>query len=479
SGVPVPIKIGITDVGDWFIEGDFSSIDFPSLNDLLSFVGNTDGVNLPDSLNNLTKIALYEVSLAFNPTTSTVTAVGVTIGSSPTVPGWEILPGVFTIHSSTIGVNVVNPTDSAKRGVGGSIGATLTVGGVGIDIYAAHPATGGWEFLGATKKDQPVNLGALIDDLMSKFHVTIPASLKSLTLKNFSIGFNTTTGISTCGFTLDFTVFDTPIEITANLKLTTQNGKYTPDLKGTLTIGSSIFTLTFFDTTFTAQWTQEKGAEPLQFDDLAAAFGFKDVPDIPSSLDLALTEASFTYDFGKPELLLTAISENYGKAVFLAETQTGTMLFAFGLNIHLGVTLADIPLVGDKLPDAENLGIPDAGIWILSNNVKKAQAEQLNASIKAISSDLPNLPDTDTTATVLLSADLQLGAGNVTPLQLSLGGSQTQQPAPQSTSGQGSTQPAQGGSTTLPQTTAPAAPASSDNTKWMNIEKQFGVFQFK
>ena len=142
----------------------------------------------------------------------------------------------------------------------------------------------------------------------------------------------------------------------------------------------------------------------------------------------------------------------------LAVTTTDTVNGATTGTQTVGITLADIPLVGDKLPDAENLGIADAGIWILSNTVKKAQAEQLNTSIKAISSDLPQLPDADTTATVLLSADLQLGAGNVTPLQLSLGGTQTQQPAPQSTSGQGSTQQAQGGSTTLPQTTAPAAP---------------------
>jgi hypothetical protein len=490
--VPVPIKIGMEGSGDWFVEGDFENIDFPSLSDLLSFAGNTDDINLPATLSNLPRIALYDVLVAFNPTTKTVSSVGVTFGSSAnSTTGWELLPGVFTIESFKIVVSVINPTDSASRGIGGSVGAQLKLGGTEIDVYAAHPPTGGWDFQGETKKDQPVDLGKLLDDLMSKFGVTIPASLKSLTLKNFVIEFNTLTGAASCAFTLDFTVSDTPVELSASLKLTQQNGKYTPDLKGTLIIGSSTFVVTFHETTLSAEWSLATGAQPLEFGDLAKAFGFKDPPAVPSSLDLALTEASFTYDFGTGELILTAISKNFGKAIFIVQKGATTTLFAFGLNVHLGVTLADIPLVGDKLPDAENLGIPDAGVWVLSQPVLKTQAEQLNKTIKALGADngLPTLPDADTTATVLLSADLELGVGNTTPLQLALGGQQTQ-----SQSGQPAASP-QAGTTPANQTTAtpsinapapttavtPTAqtPATTDNTKWLNIEKQFGVFQFK
>ena len=477
TDVPIPISIQLNSDGTLLLQGNFSSIEFPSINDILAALGDSSGVHLPDSINNLTRLALYDVSLGFDPTVPSVQLVGVEIGNAQGLV-LEIIPGVLKLSQYRLGLTIANPLDSS-RAIGGLISGELVLGtgpnAVTIDLYALHPPSGGWQFKGSVGA---VNIGALVDGLMSDFGVTIPASLKTLVLKSFTIEFDTSTNNAAGSFTLDFTVGETNVEISATLKLTQQNGKYTPDLLGKLIIGSSTFTITFKDSTFTAQWTLETGAQPLSFNDLARALGFTDLPEIPSSLDLNLTEASFTYDCAKKELMLTAISKTYGKAVFLTQNQTSTTttLYAFGLNIHLGITLADIPLVGDKLPDAENLGIPDAGIWILSQPVKKLQAEQLNKTIKQSSTELPTLPDADSTGLVLLSADLQLGANNLTPLQLSLGGAQTQ---PQSTSGQGST-PTQGGSTTVPQTTTTAPPpAKSDGTQWMNVQKQFGVFQFK
>lgn len=304
GGTSLPIKISL-DGSAWTVTGDFDKVDFPSLSDLLSFVGNTAGINLPDGLNDLAKVSLYDVSLPFDPVNGSIDSVGVTFGSTPGVNGgWEVVPGVFKISDDKISISVVNPTDSASRAIAGSIGATLTIGGAAIVISAAHADSGGWNFQGRTTTDQQLDAGALFDDLAGKLGITLPGSLKKLTLKNLLLEFNTQTENIQSTFTLDWDLANKPIELQTVLKATRQGGTYSPDIKGTLLVGGSTFIVTFQDSSMTGHWTAATSGQPLHLSELAAAFGMEDDFSSHPPWDLVLTAVSFSYDStaGKLEL---------------------------------------------------------------------------------------------------------------------------------------------------------------------------------
>lgn len=461
SDIPIPIRVEINSDGRLLLHGNFSAIEFPSITQILSAFGDSSGVNLPPSIDDLTRIAMYDVSVGFDPIAGQVFQIGLVIGNAAGV-SWEIIKSVLRLTKYRIGLTISDPL--TRPSVGGLISAQLVLGSGGdavtIDVYALHPPSAGWDFKGETGVGSPVKIGAILAGLGSDFGVTLPASLASLELRNFSIEFNTDTKVASTGFELDFTISDTPIALTASITLTPKGSGYTPDVIGELDIGSAKFQVTYNATTFTASWSDT--ANPLQFETLASKLGFKqsDLPAIPPSLQLALTSASLSYDTVGGVLTLTAASQHYGNAIFIAQKGTPP-LFAFGLQIHLGITLADIPLVGDKLPDAANLGISDAGIWILSRNVTKAEVAKLVYD----KTRYPALPDADITSRVLLYATLSLGGGEGMPLELPL-----DTPSPAAT---GST----GGGAAAGAGTGPAAPPS-DGTRWISVQKQFGVFQF-
>jgi hypothetical protein len=466
KNVSLPIKIGLTPAGEWLVEGDFSSIDFPSLSDILSFVGKSDDVHLPDSLNNLTKIALYDVALGFNPTTKKVSFIGVTIGSSPQiVTGWEILPGVFTINSYRITVNVTNPTVPQSRAVGGSIAAKLTLGGTDIELYAGHPSTGGWDFRGVIGKEHPVRIGDLVLDLGNHFNVTLPAALHEFTLKDFEFAFNTQSGKASGKFTVDFEIERTAIELTLTADL--EKGK--KSVTGLLYIGTSKFDVAFKDDTsktFTAKWSDKN---PLTFADIANKFGWTDMPPMPERLDLALTDAEFFYDFDAKSMVLSAHSQHYGQIVFATFVpQNGARVYLFELDVPLNVELSDLPLIGPQLPSSAKLGIKNLEVIISSGQL--GQVSELNTLLAKVG-DSPLIPKT-LNAGLTFAANIELGSDQQ-PFVLPL--TSDKKPAPL----QPLASTPSGDNRLAPLKPAAAPPSYNADATWFEIGKTLGPVSFK
>lgn len=422
----IPVTIGLKSADTWFLEGDFESIDFPGLGDLLSLLGDSKGINLPDSLNQLTKIAIYNITLAFNPATGKVLSVGIEIGSSPKdAVLWNIIPGVFAINSYRIGVTIANPLGATTRGIGGFISAVLHFGddsGFDVDISASHPPSGGWEFKGETGKDQVIHIGALVGDLASKFRVPLPEVLKSFTLKNVGLDFNTGTGKDfkfDCQCTCDFEVANTAVEISIALGFTKaeQNNGYNKSVKGSLKIGTALFKAEFSEEKekiFSASWSDEK--KPLELKDIAQTFGATDLAnllaDVPPALDLALVSASFTYDFTKTELILAASSKNYGSAVFAGAKIGGKWVFVFVLSLtNKKIDMALLPLVGKELAKIGDTGVDKLNLLICSAVLPQTDVQSLNKLIQSAGKEYPTLPDTKEglTKSVNLSMDLKIG----------------------------------------------------------------------
>ena len=281
-----------------------------------------------------------------------------------------------------------------------------------------------------------VTLGDIVGGLLGKPD-SVPSVLRDFWFSDF--------GVSAAPGSDEYSFFGSaevalPIagsELTAQLGLivSTTKSDYEIHLRGQMAVGEEAFSLTLdlgkADSRLSANW-QKTGA-PLEFEDIAHAFGFDDVPAIPKELDLALTGASLTYDFTGKVLMLTAESQTYGDAVFIADTSDSSKpVYAFGIVVPLHVNFAEIPVVGSKFPDARNYGILEAGVWVLSREISTDEIGKINGYIAqaqhALPPDqiLPVLPGGESlTALVLLSATLELGPGVTYPLTLPLGSTKT------------------------------------------------------
>ena len=276
------------------------------------------------------------------------------------------------------------------------------------------------------------------------------------------------------------------------MQATFAKGSYDIDLVGTLAIGEQHFVSELKlaksqggdggTALLSAAWNVE-GTDYLSFTSIAGTFGWK--PDIPTELDLELSEASLTYDFTDEILVLTAGTSRKRKAVFVAArgAQSSPTFLAVGIDVPLDVTFADIPVVGSKFPDAAQVGILDAGAWVLS--VPVGQFSEVAKVNSLIASGYPLLPVVDakspdpdvSTARLLLSTVLELGPGNQIPLHLALAKttSTTTPTAGVAVADQGGpaavpANPTSGGGAVTP----PPQTASPDGAKWKDIQKTIG-----
>src|ERR1043166_5909240 len=137
SKTPIPIKITSDPTGVLLLSLNTSSIDLPSINDILAAFGDTSGFILPPTLNELLHFSLLKLEVGFQPANNTVTRIGVEIGNSAHEPkGWPIIPNVLALVSYKIGLDVVDPLKTRK--IGGLISATALLGTVDIGVAASH-----------------------------------------------------------------------------------------------------------------------------------------------------------------------------------------------------------------------------------------------------------------------------------------------------------------------------------------------------
>ena len=400
---------------------------------------------------------------------------------------WKIIPGVLTLGALQLVINVTGRKGAREERVSVAASAHFLP-----KIFSGEFVF----FLELVKKTKwelgqisgsfngGVRLGDLVSGLIGGGKSTAPAVLNDISFSNF--GMTVTPDTGTKGYTYQFSgTVETTFPIAGAslvaalvVSVVKRPSDYDVQLLGNLVVGEEIFNLELDlakeGAQLTASW-KSVGA-PLEFEDIAHAFGFVKVPQIPPRLDLGLVSATFSYDFKKKILILTAQSKTYGDAVFLVDgSARGGSVFAFGIKVPLAVTFADVPVVGKKIPDAEHLGILDAGVWVLSSSLSKDEAIELNALIhkNPRSAAGPFLPEQDITARVLLSATLELGPAGQQAVELALGGP--------SGSG-GPDQPAVLIADIEPKALAPAAgsgkvtpPATNpDGAKWIDLKKTIG-----
>jgi|tagenome__1003787_1003787.scaffolds.fasta_scaffold20988216_3 hypothetical protein len=447
---------------------------------------------IPAELNSIFgSVGLDNFTMAVN-TAPAVSYLGLSIS---TLQPWPLITDVLVLEGLNLIVEVLDPAGLNWTSVWIAARAE----------FLPHIFTGEFDFaIGLEKQTSwevsavsgsyhgSVSLGDLVAGLLSS-QESVPAVLRAISFADFGVSATRPAP----GQPFDYTCYGNALvalpllgtELTAQLTVvfSKTGAGYSVHLAGALAIGGEAFTLSLDLGTAGSklQATWEATDHLLGFADLAAALGFTDPPAIPDGLDLHLAGASFSYDFTKSKLMLTAESADGGGAVFIADTSTASSeLYLFGIHVPLSVHLSDVPVVGGKVPDGASIGIMDAGVWVLSRPVTSDEVTQLNDRIKAaplprgVSAALPLLPAPEPPASsltnrLLLSATLQLGpAGNV-PLQLSLlpmTGAAAIAPAEATDGAEASTDVAATDGTKA--VTPP--PTSPDGAKWIEVNKALG-----
>lgn len=395
--------------------------------------------------------------------------------SAGSVTPWTLFDSVV-LNSWTLAFGY---DSSATQHFTGSLTTTLTLAKVPVTIAAGLDASGTWAFSGKTGPGAKIAVGNLITDLATSFGVaSIPAgALHGLTISDIAVDFAAGSaagrpGKFHFGCSGQFTIAEKELDATVDITLTSGPSGYTGTFTGLLEVKTAHTTteqikITLIGSVLTANWTAAPG-HGITLIDLAAAFGFTDLPALPSALQFGLQTLGFSYNFDNGQLAASASTTGGSKAELISAELTRddkkVRVTAFAVDLQLGIKLADLPLVGDKLPDADQLGIPELGCWILSSTLIKSEAGVLNGLVPA---NYPKLPDADVPARLLLFGQLQLGASQM-PLDLPIGAASQRAALPAGTAGAA-------GPAAPPAVTTPP----DDGTKWFAVDRTFGVFSFQ
>jgi hypothetical protein len=401
------------------------------------------------------------------------------------------LSDVWTIGPVSVAEVSLAVAFDPGNGLTGSVGGVLALGAsIAVQLDAAYvDAMTGWQFSGATFPGGTLAIGDLISTLATSFGIsTVPQVLRSLALNDVSASYATGTGNFAFGCTGSFTVAGTAATLEIDIAITNAaaapTGKattvgsagYAATYSGILTIGQLTFSVVFdltatgTDVVLGAAWQAPTSTSYLGLADLTTALGLPN-PQLPASLDVRLSAASVSYHVSTGQLLITAQSASYGKAVFVvlpppaSGATTNAYLAAFAVGDR--IDLSDIPLLGEALGDADSCAVESLQVVLSGAAIAPAVAVAANALIPA---GYPTIPPQGTASAVALSAVLRFGQQTI-PVALGVAAPPSDGSPPPSEATVG---PSEGGDGVV------VRPATgSDGTVWLSVQKAFGPVTFE
>lgn len=383
---------------------------------------------------------------------ASVDLIGLSIG---TTKPWPLITDVLTMKKMNFRIDVVDPTGEAWTRIFIAAEAaflpTIFTGPFDFTLSLRHGTS--WELDTITGRYVgSVSLATIAAELLGD-EKSVPAALRGMTLSDFgaAVTRNGSGGFTYAfqgGVDAAFPLLDTQLTAHLTVAVTAGAARPTIQLRGALAVGPEDFAIELDLGTagahLSASWTST-GA-PLEFGDIAAAFGWTDMPALPEGLDLALRSAGFSYDFAGG-LVLTATSANYGQLVFRTWTSEAGRQYFLDLELPLDVALSDIPVVGRQIPTALNVGI--RGVEISYGSAELTDVAALNA-LHGTSLQSETYPKgMEFSAVLALGADQQ---------RLTLALSPSSGPAPKA----------------IERVGAASGPPASASGAWVNVGRSFG-----
>ncbi|HEX3557447.1 MAG TPA: DUF6603 domain-containing protein [Thermoanaerobaculia bacterium] len=349
-----------------------------------------------------------------------------------------------------VGVLVVY---DALDGFTGQFECQVAIGTATVAMMAEYGGTeAGWKFAGAMQSDLGVSIGDVLSELAGSFGIgSLPEPVKSLSLSNLSVSYETKTGNFSFICQSGFTIEDTPVALTITIDVThSQPGDagqagavqgtkgYSATLRGDLQLGGLSFDLAFntqnlAENVFLATYSHTGTAPRQNIKSLVATVSSAAANFIPGELEIDLHAALFAYSkFG------------------------GGSAFLFGLDVDVtGISLSGLPLVGQLLPADQRIDLRNLRVLVASRVIATDLLGRFNSLLP---SDVTPLP-----------AEAALNQGATVSAVVDFGGTPRSLELPASAAG------------TTPSAVPPAASpgvTASASAKWLTVQKQFGPVYF-
>lgn len=228
-----------------------------------------------------------------------------------------------------------------------------------------------------------VNLGTLVGNLIGS-ESSVPSVLRRIQFSDFGVVVNREADGFTYSFygsaAASFAILDRDFISALTVAVKKTASGHDVDLIGNLVVGEQVFSLSLklgkANSKLEAEWRNH--GKPFGFGDLASAFGWDSMPQLPEGLDLALKAAKFTYDFTDKTIALTAKSANYGQIVFASLSLEDKRVYLFSLDIPLDLKFSTAPLVGESLRLDPPVGVDELQINVASEDFAEKDVTELN-----------------------------------------------------------------------------------------------------
>ncbi|NEP00904.1 MAG: hypothetical protein F6K58_20005 [Symploca sp. SIO2E9] len=329
-----------------------------------------------------------------------------------------------------------------------------------------------------------VELNALVQEIIGSSE-TVPNELGSIIFSEFGVNVTKNGSYSYSLYgrcEAIFPLLDTQLISVLSIVYNYSTNNKEMSLQGAFLVGQENFRLdlTLSNTSSSvmqASW-EAIDEQYLKIEDIAKAFGFAEdeIPPIPEDLDLSLKSASLDYNYTEKILAIALQSANYGKAVFVAIANTGQpKKFLFGLIIDtVIIRLSDLPLVGEQLTGAIDVGLKDFQVIVASQTFKEQDVSELNSQLEGIT--LPSSSKQEIVKGASIGASLSVGETYEQTLFLPLKTERKGEDA-RASLGNG-TQPERIG-TTYNNGTGSGGISIADNGVWLEIQRSFGPLEIK
>lgn len=316
-------------------------------------------------LNLFDNVGLRNFSLVVN-SDRKVTYVGLTVD---TLKSWVLIPSVLTLENLALKMETVDSTDlNAMRAEISATARFLPQVFTDPDPFTFNveleKPTSSWKVKTISGSYYPsVSLSRIVTELLGS-GVRVPDVLENIKFSDFGVRVQK----ETTGYNYSFYgSVETILHILGQqlissliITVTKTGGRHSVHLGGGLSIGEQVFSLSLdvgqSDSKLEASWE----GPGLGFGEIAAAFGWDSVPQLPEIIDLKLKRVQFNYDFTARTLVLSAESATQGKVVFIsrpADSESSEQVYLFSLSLPLNVEFSKLPLVGESLPTNIKLGV--------------------------------------------------------------------------------------------------------------------------